>query len=231
MWNVVGSVDHEEGAAVGSEAEAAWTTLSVFVPVYNQCWTLDETVDRVLSSPLPLQIELILVDDGSTDGSWEVIRRLAENDPRIKAIRHERRCGKGAAVRTAMEHMTGEVAVVQDANLEYDPHELPRLLQPILEGRADAVFGSRFGGHPRRVLWFWHGLFSRGLTLLSNMLNDLDLADMETCYKMVRADVLKWLRLRCDGSAMEAELTCRLQQWGARIYEVPIRHYGSTSGC
>ncbi|MGQ9575888.1 MAG: glycosyltransferase [Thermoguttaceae bacterium] len=202
--------------------------LSVLMPVYNERWTLRQIIRRVLTSPVPLELELVVVDDGSTDGSWQVICQLAESDPRIKPLRHPKNRGKGAAVRTAIQHMTGDVAVIQDADLEYDPYEFPLLLEPILQGKADAVFGSRFTGHTRRVLFFWHSLLNRVLTFLSNVLNNLNLTDMETCYKMVRADILKQLRLSSDTFTLEPELTCRLAQWGARIYEVPISYFGRT---
>ncbi len=203
-------------------------TLSVLMPIYNERWTLQRIVERVFESPVPLNLELVAVDDCSTDGSWELLNDLARRNPRLKVFRHEKNRGKGAAIRTAIQHMTGEVAVVQDADLEYDPVEFPLLLTPILEGKADAVFGSRFTSHARRVLFFWHSLFNQGLTFLSNMLNDLNLTDMETCYKMVRGDVLRQLRLSSDTFTFEPELTCRLAQWGARIYEVPVSYAGRT---
>ena len=198
--------------------------LSVLMPVYNECRTLRDIVARVLSSPVPLEIELIIVDDCSNDGSWDIIQELAAADPRIKALRQAQNAGKGAALRTAIAEISGEVAIVQDADLEYDPHEYRLLLPPILSGKADAVFGSRYAGTPRRVAPFWHTLINRGLTLLSNVVNNLWLTDMETCYKMVRADVLKQLRLTSRTFTFEPELTCRLSQWGARIYEVPISY-------
>jgi len=198
--------------------------LSVLMPVYNERWTLAEITRRVFQSPISLEIELVVVDDGSTDGSWEVISALAAADCRIKPIRHKRNCGKGAAVRTAIAHMTGQVAVIQDADLEYDPADWPRLLEPILSGQADAVFGSRYLGQTRRALPFWHTLVNKAITLASNAVTNLALTDMETCYKMVRADVLQSLRLQSDTFAIEPELTCRLAQWGAEIYEVPIRY-------
>jgi glycosyltransferase involved in cell wall biosynthesis len=194
------------------------------MPVYNERRTLPNIVARVLSSPVPLEIELIIVDDCSSDGSWEVIQELASAEPRIKALRHARNAGKGAALRTSIAEISGDVAIVQDADLEYDPHEYRLLLPPILSGNADAVFGSRYAGTPRRVTPFWHTLINRGLTLLSNIVNNLWLTDMETCYKMVRADVLKQLRLTSRTFTFEPELTCRLAQWGARIYEVPISY-------
>jgi glycosyltransferase involved in cell wall biosynthesis len=198
------------------------------MPIYNERWTLTEIISRVLSSPVSLELELVAVDDGSTDGSRELLLRLAEKDARIKPVLHPRNRGKGAAIRTAIEHMTGDVAVIQDADLEYDPAEYSALLAPILVGDADAVFGSRFVGHSRRVLFFWHSLANRFLTFVSNVLNNLNLTDMETCYKVVRADVLKRLRLRSDTFTLEPELTCRLAQWGARIYEVPVSYRGRT---
>ncbi len=202
--------------------------LSVLMPIHNERWTLPAIVRRVLDSPVELEIELVAVDDGSTDGSRELIYRLAQQDERIKIVFHPHRRGKGAAVRTAIAHMTGDVAVIQDADLEYDPAEYPLLLAPILAGDADAVYGSRFVGHSRRVLFFWHSLMNRCLTFLANLLNNLNLTDMETCYKMVRADVLKRLRLKSHTFTLEPEITCRLAQWGARIYEVPISYRGRT---
>jgi glycosyltransferase involved in cell wall biosynthesis len=180
----------------------------------------------VLASPVPVEIELIVVDDLSSDGTGEMLDQLAAADSRIRVFHHARNQGKGAAIRTAIAEMTGEVAIVQDADLEYDPQEYPLLLQPILDGKADAVFGSRYAGETRRVLGFWHTMINRGLTLLSNVLNNLTLTDMETCYKMVRADILKHLRLHSNTFTFEPELTCRLAQWGARIYEVPISYTG-----
>jgi glycosyltransferase involved in cell wall biosynthesis len=202
--------------------------LSVLMPLYNERWTVAEIISRVLAVPLQMDVEVVVVDDGSTDGSWEEVREIARRDPRVRLIRHERNRGKGAAVRTAIEHMTGDVAVIQDADLEYDPQDYLRLLEPILEGKAEAVFGSRFTGHSRRVLFFWHSLANSMITLFANMVNDTNLTDLETCYKMIRADVLKQLRLRGNTFTIEPELTCRLAQWGARIYEVPISYAGRT---
>jgi glycosyltransferase involved in cell wall biosynthesis len=202
--------------------------LSVLMPIYNERWTLEEILDRTLNSPVELELEIVAVDDGSTDGSWEVLQEMARRDSRILPLRHSRNRGKGAAIQTAITHITGDVAVIQDADLEYNPKDIPRLLEPILEGKADAVFGSRFTGSPRRVLMFWHSLANRLLTLTSNILNDLNLTDMETCYKAVRADVLRQLSLRRRSFTIEPELTCRLAQWGARIFEVPISYAGRT---
>lgn len=213
---------HAQGAI--GPVEPALRRLSVLMPVYNERWTLAEIIRRVLQSPVGLEIELVVVDDGSTDGSWELLAALAAADTRIKPIRHSRNRGKGAAVRTAIAHMTGDVAVIQDADLEYDPADWPRLLGPILARQADAVFGSRYLGQTRRALPFWHTWVNKTLTLVCNAVTNLALTDMETCYKMVRADVLRCLRLQSNTFAIEPELTCRLAQWGAEIYEVPIRY-------
>ena len=202
--------------------------LSVLMPVYNERWTVETVVRRVLSANIPLELELIAVDDGSTDGSADVLQRLASEDARIRVVCHPHNRGKGAALRTAIDHISGGIAVVQDADLEYNPAEFSALLQPILEGKADAVYGSRFVGHPRRVLFFWHSLANHILTLISNIVNDLNLTDMETCYKMIRTDILRQLRLRGNTFNIEPEITCRLAQWGARLYEVPISYSGRT---
>ncbi len=201
--------------------------LSVLMPVYNEARTLRTIVDRVLSSPIDLDLELVCVDDCSRDSSLQILRELAAEDDRIRVFRHDVNRGKGAAIRTAIEHMTGDVAIVQDSDLEYDPAEYPIILKPILDGRADAVFGSRFASSPeRRVLMYWHSLGNKALTWLANVLNDINLTDMETCYKAVRADVLRDLRLTSERFGIEPEITTRLSQWGARIYEVPISYHG-----
>lgn len=202
-------------------------TLSVLMPVYNEGRTLRTIVERVLASPVELDIELVAVDDGSTDDSVAILQKLAADDPRIRVVVQPSNMGKGKAVRTAIEHMTGDIGIVQDSDLEYDPDEYPRILNPILEGKADAVYGSRFAtAEERRVLFYWHSLGNKLLTALSNMANDLNLTDMETCYKAVRGDILKDLRLTSDRFGIEPEITARLAQWGARIYEVPISYHG-----
>ncbi len=200
--------------------------LSVVMPVYNEAVTIAAAVARVRS--VPVGLELIVVDDGSTDGTRTILQALHAEGAIDILLTLERNSGKGAAVRAGIGRATGHLIVVQDADLEYDPFELPRLMEPILDGRADAVFGSRFTGSPTRVLYFWHRVGNGVLTLLSNMLTNINLSDMETCYKMVRADLMKSLPLRTDRFGIEPELTARLAQAGARIYEVPISYSGRT---
>jgi glycosyltransferase involved in cell wall biosynthesis len=203
--------------------------LSVLMPVYNEASTLETIVPKVLGAPVELELELICVDDGSTDGSRKILAALAEKDSRVKVVEQPRNMGKGRAVRTAIDHASGDVAVVQDADLEYDPADYPRILGPLLSDKADAVFGSRFAAsEERRVLYFWHSLGNRVLTTMSNMFTDLNLTDMETCYKAVRLDLLKQLRLTSDRFGFEPEVTARLAASGARIYEVPISYHGRT---
>jgi SAM-dependent methyltransferase len=204
-------------------------TLSVLMPVYNESRTLRTIVQRVLASPVELDIELVCVDDASTDDSLEILEELAAKDSRIRVVAQPMNMGKGKAIRTAIENMSGDVAIIQDGDLEYDPKEYPRILGPILNGDADAVYGSRFASSEvRRVLFFWHSLGNKVLTTMSNMANDLNLTDMETCYKAVRADLLKSLRLTSDRFGLEPEITARLAHAGARIYEVPISYHGRT---
>ena len=200
--------------------------LSIIVPVYNEAAHVAAALRRVRS--VPVTMEVICVDDGSTDGTAGVLDELQAEGVIDVLVRHPRNRGKGAAVRTGIAHAGGDVVVIQDADLEYDPFELPRLLEPIVDGRADAVFGSRFLGGPHRVLYFWHRLGNGFLTLLSNMLTNLNISDMETCYKLVRTDLLKSLPLRTDRFGIEPELTARLAQSGARIYEAPISYAGRT---
>lgn len=203
--------------------------LSVLMPVYNESRTLRAIVSKVLDAPVDLDLELVCVDDCSSDDSLQILDDLAKGDTRITVISHPANMGKGRAIRTAIEHMTGHIAIIQDADLEYDPAEYPKVIRPIVDGKADAVYGSRFAAsEQRRVLFFWHALGNRLLTLLSNMANDLNLTDMETCYKAFRTDVLKRLRLTSDRFGLEPEVTARLAQWGARIYEVPISYHGRT---
>jgi len=205
--------------------DLAWdrVRLSVVVPIYNEVGTVETLLRRVRD--VPLWLEVIAVDDGSTDGTRDLLASLEETLIDT-LVMHEHNQGKGAALRTGFKHATGDVVVVQDADMEYDPFEFPLLLKPILSGKADAVYGSRFLGGPHRVLFFWHSIGNRFLTLLSNMFTDLNLTDMETCYKMVRRELLHELPLTANRFGIEPELTARLAQAKARIYEVPISYDG-----
>jgi glycosyltransferase involved in cell wall biosynthesis len=200
--------------------------LSVLIPVYNEASTVAQVVVRLRR--VPLELELVAVDDASSDGSGELLEGLRQEGHIDRLVRHPVNRGKGAAIRSGIEQATGDVIVIQDADLEYDPADLPALLAPIVDGRADAVFGSRFQGGPHRVLYFWHSVGNRLLTLLSNMFTDLNLTDMETCYKLVRADLLKRLPLTSNRFGFEVEITARLAQARARIWEMPISYSGRT---
>ncbi len=204
----------------------AGPVVSVLVPAYNEGPTVRRVFERLAA--VPLRLEVVAVDDGSTDETGRILDELAAAGRIQRVIHHPRNRGKGAAIRTAIAAATGDVMVVQDADLEYDPAELPALLAPIADGRADAVYGSRFLGGPHRVLLFWHSVGNRLLTLLSNMLTDLNLTDMETCYKMVRGDLLRRLVLTTDRFGFEPELTARLARARARIFELPISYAGRT---
>jgi glycosyltransferase involved in cell wall biosynthesis len=200
------------------------------MPVHNEARTLRTIIARVLASPVQLPMELICVDDGSHDGSPEIMEALAAQDSRIRVIRQPRNMGKGRAIRTAIEQMRGDIAIIQDADLEYDPADYPAMVAPILEGKADAVFGSRFAStSQRKILLYWHSVANHFLTWLTNILNDINLTDMETCYKAVRADVLKQTPLHSDRFGIEPELTTKLAQWNIRLYEVPISYHGRTA--
>jgi glycosyltransferase involved in cell wall biosynthesis len=201
-------------------------TLSVIVPAYNEAATVERVVAQL--SNVPLKIELLAVNDASTDGTGAILDRLAAAGLVHQVIHHAKNRGKGAALRSGIAAATGDVIVVQDADLEYNPAELPGLLEPIRVGKADAVYGSRFLGGPHRVLFFWHAVGNRLLTLLSNMLTNLNLTDMETCYKLVRADLLKRLPLASDRFGFEVEITARLAQARARVWELPITYSGRT---
>jgi glycosyltransferase involved in cell wall biosynthesis len=200
--------------------------LSVLIPVYNERSTVLEVLRRVEAVELPLAKELIVVDDGSSDGTREILAGLPAG--RAKVVLHERNRGKGAALRTALAHATGDFVVVQDADLEYDPADWPGLLAPLLDGRADAVYGSRFLGGPHRVLFFWHYFGNLIFTLLTNILYDINLTDMGTCYKAFRTDLLKAMPLRSERFGIEAEMTAKACKRRLRLYEVPISYSGRT---
>lgn len=205
--------------------------LSILIPVYNERAVVERSLAQVLIAPLPehLERELVIVDDCSTDGSSEILIRLAAAHPEIRLYRHEVNQGKGAAVRTAIDKASGDFCLIQDADLEYDPSEYPLLLAPLLSGRADAVFGSRYlAGEQRRVLPFWHSMINRVLTLVSNMFSNLHLTDMETCYKVFRTDLLKSIPVRSDRFGFEPEITMKCAKRKFRIYEVPISYHGRT---
>ena len=204
--------------------------LSILIPAYNERFTIREIVSLVLAQALPggLERELVIVDDGSTDGTREILEELRQAHPEhIRLHFHETNQGKGAAIRTAIELATGDLCIIQDADLEYDPADYPRLLRPLLAGDADVVYGSRFAGSEyRRVLFFWHSVGNQFLTLVSNALTNLNLTDMETCYKVVKTSLLKSIPIRSDRFGIEPELTAKLAKRGCRIYEVPISYRG-----
>ncbi|HZP84531.1 MAG TPA: glycosyltransferase family 2 protein [Chthonomonadaceae bacterium] len=201
-------------------------TLSVLIPVYNERETLLEILERVRD--VEIKKEIVLVDDGSQDGTRDLMRDLIEGKyPDVKVVYHEKNQGKGAAIRTAIQHATGDYMIIQDADLEYDPREYYALLEPILDGRADVVFGSRFlGGGAHRVHFFWHRMGNGLLTLLSNMLTNLNLTDMEVCYKVFKAEVLKNINLKSNRFDFEPEITAKVAKKRYRIYEVPISYSG-----
>jgi len=203
--------------------------LSVVIPVFNERAWVAELVRRVQAVPIPK--EIILVDDYSNDGTREVIEELAEIMDNVHVVLREKNGGKGAALRDGFQQARGNVIVVQDADLEYDPAEYPRLLQPIIEDRADVVFGSRFIGESHRVLYFWHSIANRVLTTLSNMVTNLNLTDMETCYKIFRREVLESIKLKSNRFGFEPEFTAKIAKrrspkW--RVYEIPISYSGRT---
>jgi glycosyltransferase involved in cell wall biosynthesis len=218
----------------------ALVKLSIVIPVYNEAPTLRESIQRVTA--VDLDKELIVVDDGSTDGSRELVAELAEKGlagwlPRpeqmrglneVRAHLQPRNMGKGAALRTGFSLATGDIVVIQDADLEYDPRDLVSLIQPITDGVADVTFGSRFIGTPRRALYFWHSVMNRGLTLASNMLNDINITDMETCYKAFRREIIQAVDVEENRFGIEPELTAKVAKMRVRIYEVPISYHGRT---
>jgi glycosyltransferase involved in cell wall biosynthesis len=200
--------------------------LSIVIPAYNEQNTLDEIVQRV--ERVPVDKEIIVVDDCSTDDTSAIAKRLADAG-RIRYFRHEQNQGKGAALRTGFREARGDMVIVQDADLEYDPGEIPRLMEPILADKADVVFGSRFaGGESHRVLYFWHSIGNRALTIASNMMTDLNLTDMETCYKLFKREVLQKITIEEDRFGFEPEITAKVARAGCRIYEIGISYSGRT---
>jgi glycosyltransferase involved in cell wall biosynthesis len=201
--------------------------LSAVMPVYNERNTLRAVVERVLS--VPLEIELVCVDDGSSDGSREILAELQAQYPSLRVLLQPKNMGKGAALRRGIQEATGDFVIIQDADLEYDPADYPALLEPLLQGKADVVYGSRFlGSGPHRVLYFWHSVGNWGLTLLSNCLTNINLSDMETCYKVFRREIIQSIPIEENRFGFEPEITIKLAKRRLRIYEVGISYWGRT---
>jgi len=197
----------------------------VVIPCFNEEKTLRELLDKVRKAPY--EKEIIVVDDGSSDGSRDILQEEADRAGDLKVVHHEKNQGKGAALSTGFRLTTGDIVIVQDADLEYDPEEFPRLVEPIRQGKADVVYGSRFlGGGPTRVHLFWHYVGNRLLTLTSNMFTNINLTDMETCYKAFRREILESITLKSKRFGVEPEITAKIARRGVRIYEVPISYYG-----
>lgn len=206
------------------------STISIIVPCYNEVETIDDLLSAVLDVQIPYKKEIIVVDDCSTDGSNGILENYSEN-PEINIFTHKTNQGKGAALRAGISHATGDIVIIQDADLEYDPKEYPSLIKPIEDGVADVVYGSRFkGAHAERILYFWHSLGNKFLTLFSNMMTNLNLTDMETCYKVFRRDVIQNITIVEDRFGFEPEVTAKIAAYKPRlrIYEVGISYYGRT---
>jgi glycosyltransferase involved in cell wall biosynthesis len=200
--------------------------LSIIIPTYNEAQTIGAVLDRVEKIPLPLDREILAVDDGSNDGTWEILQKRQRSG--LSVFRHEKNEGKGAAISTALAHVSGDIIIIQDADLEYDPGDYPALLAPILDNRADVVYGSRFLGGPHRVLLFWHYLGNLFFTFLTNILYNVNLTDMGVGYKVFRSDVLKGFPLRSARFGFEPEVTAKICKRHCRLYEVPISYSGRT---
>jgi len=201
--------------------------VSIVIPCFNESNSIKDIIKAVIDSPVPNK-EIIIVDDCSTDGTREILQQQIE--PLVdKIIYHEKNKGKGAALRTGISNVTGDIVIIQDADLEYSPKEYPILLEPFIEGKADVVYGSRFiGGRPHRVLYYWHSLANIFLTTLSNMLSNINLTDMETCYKVFRREIIQSIKIEEDRFGFEPEITTKIAKLGCRIYEVGISYYGRT---
>ncbi len=198
--------------------------LSIIIPVFDENGTIQEVIDRVRGIDVGMEREIVIVDDGSRDGTQEILKTL--DHPDVRTFFHEKNQGKGAALRTGVSHARGDIVLIQDADLEYDPADYPTLLKPLLDGRADAVYGSRFLGGPHRVLFFWHYVGNKFLTTLSNMMSNLNLSDMETCYKVIKKDCLDRIDLKSKRFGIEPEITIKLAKLKAKIFEVPISYSG-----
>ncbi len=209
--------------------QSSFSTVSIVIPVYNEEHTVETLLNKVRSVEVGLRKEIILINDCSKDGTGAVLDRLAKEDPSLVVLHHPVNQGKGAALRTGFARATGDIVLIQDADLEYDPREYPHLLGPILEGHADVVYGSRFiGGGPHRVLFFWHMVGNKFLTLLSNMMTNLNLTDMEVCYKVFRREILQGITLKENRFGFEVEITAKIARKRCRIYEVPVSYHGRT---
>jgi glycosyltransferase involved in cell wall biosynthesis len=200
--------------------------LSILIPAYNEAATIKTLIESVRRVELPIDKELIAVDDCSNDGTWEILQGLRAPD--LTVMRHEKNRGKGAAIRTALAKATGDIVLIQDADLEYNPQDYPKLLEPILDHRAEAVYGSRFLGGPHRVLLFWHYMANNLFTLLTNLLYNVNLTDMGVCYKVFLADKLRTIPLKSDRFGFEPEITAKICKRHWRIFEVPISYSGRT---